>query len=271
LSSLWSAGLDWGIKYGLGSSSLHGDDKNYELRYDIYEHAATTTDLGYLRLRAQKNEGGISQNAGVYASLMLTRKVDSVSLHTELLWQRYAFSHKFQGAPLSTNNLLLASTFADTLKGRIDRTVDYITLPIMIRLNQELSEEKKQNNYQGAFVYLGPSFSVKLDQNNNSHNGIKALEQDVDNFVQDSLSDADNSSYYSSTRQNSGSDKLTAFKTDLVIGTGFTLKDIFNFGIGKDEFVFDFRFTMGINDLGDNSVRNAITLRSIMFSIGSRL
>jgi hypothetical protein len=56
-----------------------------------------------------------------------------------------------------------------------------------------------------------------------------------------------------------------------VIGAGFTLKDILGFGLGKDVFDFDFRFNLGLNELGDSGYRDAVTLRSIMFSVGARL
>lgn len=156
LSSLWSAGLDWGIKYGMGFSSLQGADKYYELRYNIYEHSASSTALHYLRLRAEEDKGGLAQNTGVYTSSMLTRKGDSVSLHTELLWQRYAFSHRFQDAPLSSDDGHLSSVFADVFEGRIERTVDYLTLPVLISLNQEIIEEERHENHDAAFIYLGP-------------------------------------------------------------------------------------------------------------------
>ena len=42
-------------------------------------------------------------------------------------------------------------------------------------------------------------------------------------------------------------------------------------GIGKDEFVFDLRLTFGMNKLGDSGVRDAVKLRSLIFSIGAKL
>lgn len=271
LGFLGAAEFDWGLKYGLGNSSMHGGDKAYELRYDISEHTATAVNPGYIIIRSKENSGGFSQNAGAYASLLLSRKTDSVRLSTELLWHRYVYNHEFKDAIPSTSSLILAQSFGDTLRGRIEGTADYFTLPVLLRLHQELSEAQKAKSYQGAFVYLGPSISFLLNQEQALYGGISAMDQLVDSFVENSLTDADPVTYYSSKKQKVGSDSFVSTKTDLVIGAGFTLKDILQFGIGKDEFVFDFRYTIGMNELGDSGIRDAFTLRSIMLSIGCRL
>jgi hypothetical protein len=271
LGILGATEFNWGIKYGIGNSSLHGSDKAYELRYDIFEHTATAMNPGYVVIRSKENSGGFSQNAGAYASILLARKTDSVRLNTELLWQRFVYNHEFKEAIPGSSSLILAQSFGDTLRGRIEGSADYITIPLLISLHQELSEEKKLQHYQGAFVYLGPSVSFLVNQERAAFGGIAALDKQVESFVQDSLNDADPATYYSAQRQKVGSDAFVSTKTDLVIGVGFTLKDILQFGIGKDEFVFDFRYTIGMNDLGDSGIRDAFTLRSIMLSVGCRL
>ena len=55
------------------------------------------------------------------------------------------------------------------------------------------------------------------------------------------------------------------------MGAGFALKDLFGFGLGKDEFVFDLRYKGSLDDLGDSGLRDAVGLRSIMLYIGCRL
>lgn len=271
LGSLWSLDLDWGIKYGMGSSTLHGDDSAYELNYELYEHGTNPGYLGYIRLRSHENKDGLAQNAGLYASLPIVRQTHSVRLHTELLWHRYKYNYHFMEHAPSVSNLILASVFADTLTGRIEGTADYLSIPIFISFNQGLPEEQLQKSYQGAHIYVGPSFSLLMNQENNLYGGIEALEQQVKSFTTASLNDGTPDDYYSYEKKQSGSDEFTDFKTDLVVGAGFALKDIFQFGIGKDEFVFDFRFTMALNDLGNAGFRDAITLRSIMFSLGCKL
>lgn len=271
LGSLWSLELDWGIKYGLGSSILQGYDRAYELNYDLYELGTNPNYLGYIRLRSHENKDGLAQNAGLYASLPIAQQTHSVRLHTELLWHRYKYNYQFKEHAPSVSNLIFASALADTLTGRIEGTADYLSLPIFISLNQGLSEEQLQKSYQGAHIYVGPSFSLLLNQENNLYGGIKSLEAQVQNFVTASLTDDNPDDYYSYEKKQTGSDEFTDFKTDLVVGAGFALKDIFQFGLGKDEFVFDFRFTMALNDLGNAGFRDAITLRSIMFSLGCKL
>lgn len=271
IGCLWSLDFDWGLKYGIGGSELFGSDKDYELRYDIDELGASPGELGYLRLRSQENDTGISHNAGLYGSILLTRKVDSIRLHTELLWQRLAYTHEFTGAVPLTNSALLAESFADSLKGSITGTADYITVPVLISLNQGLPADKLEGHYQGAFIYGGAAFSLLLNQDSELQGGVNALNSSVENFVQDSLSDSDPTSSYTSERLESGSDKFGSYKTDLVAGIGFRLKDLFQFGIGKDEFVFDLRLTLGVNDLGDSGFRDAISLRSLIFSVGTKL
>lgn len=271
LGILGATEFNWGIKYGIGSSTMHGDHKAYELRYDIFEHTATGVNPGYIVIRSGENSDGIAQNAGAYASVLLSRKTDSVSLRTELVWHRYVYNHEFKNAAPLGSSLILAQSFGDTLRGRIEGKADYITIPLLLSLNQELSEERKQGSYQGAFLYMGPSLSFLVNQEQASFGGIAALEKQVENFVQASLSDADPATYYNSRRRKVGSDTFVSTKADLVVGAGFTLKDILQFGIGKDEFVFDFRYTIGMNELGDSGIRDALTLRSIMFSVGCRL
>ena len=268
VGGLWSIELNWGIKYGLGSSKLTGDDRGYELGYNLESVGAVNAPLGYLTLNSRKIESGSAQNLGLFGSINLVKKTDSVGLQAELLWERFRYEHIFEGRMLSTNNILLATEFADTLEGSIQRTVDYVTLPILLRLQQELTEEQKGGQYQGAYVYLGPSFGITLSNATSSKGGIKALETDIDEFVLASQTDADVANSYVSKRRKSGSDKLLAYKTDLVMGLGFGLKDIFQLGLGKDGFVFDLRYTAGLHDLGKANLRKAFRMRSIVVSVG---
>ena len=176
-------------------------------------------------------------------------------------------NHHFNEAEINAGSAFLVENFPGTVSGRIEHRIDYLSLPILISLNQELPEAQKEKSYQGAFAYIGPSFSYKLDQSHSAFGGISGLEH-----LAASISAANATEpYHSSEKLLNGTDELSSFKTDLVIGAGFALKDILGFGLGKDVFDFDFRFTVGLNELGDSSYRNAITLRSIMFSVGSRL
>ena len=268
VGGLWSLDLDWGIKYGFGSSKLTGDDRGYELGYDLETVGVVNAPLGYLTLNSRKTESGAAQNLGLWGCVNLVKKTDSVGLQAELIWERFRYEHLFEGRSLSTNSLILATEFADTLEGSIHRTVDYITLPILFRLQQELTQEQKGGQYQGAFIYLGPSFGIVLSNTSSSEGGIKALETDIEDFVLASQTDADVANSYLSQRRESGSEQLLTYKTDLVVGLGFGLKDIFQLGLGKDGFVFDLRYTAGLHDLGKANLRKAFRMRSIVVSVG---
>lgn len=263
--------FEWGVKYGLGGSSVIGEDAAHEIRYDISTEGVSPGDLGYLRLQSADTEGKTSHNAGLYCSFQLARKVDSVRLRTELVWHRYSYSYLYKGRAVDTNSLLLAADFGDTLTGHVDQTTDYLSLPVLFTLKQELSAEDKKGNYQGAFVYFGPSLSLLIGNKQTATGGVGALDGRVDDFVQASYTDADPTQNYASQAVNSDSDKLLAYKADLVVGLGFGLKDLFQFGIGKDEYEFDLRLTTGLHSLGNGDQRKALAFRSVVFSIGIRL
>jgi hypothetical protein len=271
VAGLWSLDLSWGIKYGLGSSNLNGEDRTYELGYDIQNVGVVNAPLGYLTLNSLRSESGTAQSLGLYGSVHLVKETDSVRLQTELLWERFRYEYLFEGSALSTNSLLLATQFADTLQGSIRKTVDYLSLPLLIRLQQELTEEQQGGEYQGAYIYLGPSIGILVSNSSGSRGGIKALESNIDSFVLASQTDADAGQSYVSERRESGSDQLLSYKTDLVMGLGFGLKDIFQLGLGKDSFVFDLRYTAGLHDLGKAPIRKAFRMRSIVVSIGVML
>ena len=265
---LWSIDLEWGLKYGLGSSNLSGSEKGYELGYDISSVGAVNAPFGYLTLTSATTEAGTAQNAGVFCSFQVARKTDALRLQAELNWERFRYKYLFEESALSTDNLLLATEFPDTLKGSIRGTVDYLSLPLLIRLQQGLSEEQKDGQFQGAYIYLGPSIGFVISNQSASQGGIKALESDLDEFVLASQTDSDLSQSYASVKRESGTDKMLSYKTDLVMGLGFGLKDIFQLGIGKDGFVFDLRYTLGLHDLGKAPVNKAFRMRSIVVSIG---
>lgn len=271
VSYLWSVDYDWGIKYGAGTSSINGADRSYLLHYNISTTGVVNSEIGYLSLESKNAIPGLSQSLGSYASFMLAKKTNSVWLHAELLWQRYNFTYNFDGTPLRTNSLLLATEFADSLQGSINQTLDYITIPALIKLRQELPEEISDKHFGGAYVYFGPSVSLLVNKQSEKEKGIKALDDDVSDFVADSYFDANPAQVYASSKNDSASDKLLFHKTDFVFGLGFGLNNIFNVGVGKDEFIFDCRFSFGLYPIGNASSKKEFHLNSVLFSVGARL
>ncbi len=268
---LFSLDYDWGVKYGVGLSSISGSDAAYNLHYDIRSIGAAETSFGYLNLESDEADNGISHSFGAYITSMLTKKQDSIWLQSELIWQRYNYSYNFEGRELQTDNLVLANAFADTLNGKIKQTMDYITIPVLFKLKQDSHANTVDGHYDGAYIYFGPSLSVLINNSSEKYRGVKALEDDIADFVAASYNDADSTHRYASSRKESGGDKVLFHKTDLVFGMGFNIKNIFNMGIGKDEFNIDFRFNTGMYPVGDASSKTEFKLYSAMLSLGVKL
>lgn len=268
---LFSLEYELGVKYGLGTSSAFGNESGYELLYNISSIGATTDDFGFIKLRSEETKRGLSHNAGAYFSFRMIKKVDSVWLQSEVLWQRYGYSYDFRNRAPYSNNPVLASAFADTLRGSIDQTLDYITVPVLLKLKQELPSDAPESTYNGAYIYFGPSFSWLMENKSQSNRGIKALDNAIDGFVSDSVIDADPNHMYSSIRTETASDKVLPRKIDYVIGLGFNLKNIFNMGIGKDEFTIDCRFNAGMQPIGNGSTQKEFRLYSVLLSLGVKI
>ncbi|MDY0151989.1 MAG: outer membrane beta-barrel protein, partial [Candidatus Cloacimonas sp.] len=167
--------------------------------------------------------------------------------------------------------MLLATEFADTLSGEITHTQDYLTIPVLIRLQQNVASAASGGNYLGAFVYAGPSMSLLLSNTSHKYQGIQALDAAINDFVESSQTDSDLTQYYTSQELESGADKLLPYKFDFVLGIGFGLQNLFKFGVGKDSIILDCRFTTGINSIGNAPVRTAFKLSSVVFSLGVKL
>ncbi|MDZ4121234.1 MAG: hypothetical protein U1C33_02340, partial [Candidatus Cloacimonadaceae bacterium] len=223
-----------------------------------------------LSLDSKWGKNGAAHNFGAYYTRFLVKQKDSVWLHSELIWQRYNITYNFSGRTINTDNLLLANAFADTLSGSIDTTVDYITIPVLIKLRQELAE-RPDRHYEGAFIYFGPAFSLAINSNTTKHKGISALDQNVSSFVAESYTDSDPSTVYSARERTSGTGKVLAHKTDFVLGLGFHIKDILELGLGRDEYVIDCRLTGGLYPIGDGDSKTEFKLRSVVLSLGVRI
>lgn len=270
---IYALEYNWGLKYGAGVSSAFGDDSRYTLHYNFMsiDNANVSSHLGYLNMDSRKAANGFSQSLGPYAEIQVAKKLDSVWLLTELQWHRYNYSYVFSGDAFNTDNLLLASAFADTLEGSIDQTLDYLTLPLLVKLKQESIASANSEHYDGAYIYFGPALSVLINNHSSSRKGIKALDANVADFVSASYTDSDPSAVYASSKSKSASDKVLAHKIDFVLGAGFNLKNLFNFGIGKDEIFLDFRANTGLYPIGNADSRTDFRVYSLLFTLGVKL
>ncbi|MCB5253283.1 MAG: hypothetical protein RBR69_09785 [Candidatus Cloacimonadaceae bacterium] len=249
--------FEWGIKYQGGVSALTGDDDSYLLRFDLDDYGS---DYGYLQAESQTISSEYAQGAGLYMMKRLSKKVDSVWIQSEILWQRYAFSYDFEGKIPDTDNALLIVTFQDTLKGSIYHSADYISIPVLFKIRQEMSEGLGGDQFQGAYVYFGPAYSFLLGNSSSSKAGVKDLEQSLQSYVEANPG-------MSSERYENGADVLVSHKFDIVVGTGFQLKDLFKLGLGSDTFSIDLRGDISIFKLGDAKERKDFRLISGMLSL----
>jgi hypothetical protein len=253
--------FEWGVRYMGGVSSLMGADDSYVLHYDLHDSG---TYYGYLKAESETASVGYAQGAGLYFMKRLTKEQDSIWLQPELLWHRYSFNYDFENRAMSSDNALLSVAFADTLKGSIHHTVDYISIPLLFKLRQEMPENRKNEQFQGAYLYFGPSYSFLLEQTQSYKDGIKDFESDLESYV------AGNPGMSSGLCEN-GADQLLSHKLDLVVGTGFQLQDVFNLGLGKDTFSIDLRADVNLYSIGDAGMRKDFRMYSAMLSLGYRL
>jgi len=253
--------FEWGIRYMGGISSAFGEDDSHTLRYEI-ENAGV--HLAYLETESNTADLTYAQGAGFYFMQCISKEKDSLWFQPELLWQRYGVRYEFEQAPLVGDNPAVLANFAPTINGHIDYTSDYISVPLLLRLKQELPEEQKQNQYQGAYIYFGPAYSYLLQQNKRIRSGVKLLDEDIAAFV------STNPGSHAEL-QESGMDKIVTHQLRLVVGTGIQLKDVFKLGLYKDTFNIDLRADMNMFKVGDAGQSKDFKLYSAMLSLGYKL
>jgi len=253
--------FEWGIRYMGGISSTFGKDDNHTLRYEIDDSGA---HLAYLEAESQSATPAYAQGAGFYFMKRISKGKDSLWLQPELLWQRYGLRHEYDQAALDSDNLAVLAGFAPTLDGRIDHTVDFISVPLLVKLRQEIPEDRRDEQFQGAYIYFGPAYSYLLQQTRKSKSGVKQLDEDISAYV------AANPGYSYETIE-SGMDKLVTHQFSTVIGTGFQIKDVFRLGLYKDTFSIDLRADMSMFTIGDAGQSKDFRLYSAMLSLGYRL
>ncbi len=220
--------FEWGVKYQGGVSKLMGDDDNYVLRFDLDKSGV---DFGYLQAESDPVSMEYAQGAGLYMMKRLSKKVDSLWLQGEILWQRYAFSYDFKDGALDTDH---PSAFPDISQGSIYHSADYISFPLLFKMRQEMPKGLGNDQFQGAYLYFGPALSFLIEQNYDNKGGVHELEQNLQGYLDDNPG-------LRAVRSDYGADVLLVRKFDIVVGTGFQLKDVFKLGLGSDTFSIDLR------------------------------
>jgi len=253
--------FEWGIRYMGGVSSALGKNDSQILDYNLDDSGA---HLASLSVESDAADLAFAQGAGFYFMKRIAKGKDSLWLQPELLWQRYGLSYEFDSATLQSDNPAIAASFAPTIDGRVDHTIDYFSVPLLIKLRQEMPEDRKDEQFQGAYLYFGPAYSYLLEHTQTYKSGVKDLADDIDALL--ALNPG-----YNTVQSESGPDKLVTHQFNLVVGTGFQLKDVFRLGLYKDTFSIDLRADINMFKAGDAAERKDFRLFSAMLSLGYRL
>jgi hypothetical protein len=271
---VFSLDYEWGVKYSLGMSQIHGKDLNYTSHYDFEStlNDTLTFDAGYVEIRSNRQKHGLSQNAGVFFSFPLTSAETTLLFQPELLWQRYSYSYWFKDRYLDTNNFMIGGSLWDKVNGYAYSTIDYITVPMLFKMQQNNPPEVAANHaIVSMYGYFGPSVSFLIDNKVTLQKDVKTFDNNVQTLVEDSQNDADLTQYYTYDKTPSSAEELASMKYDLVFGFGWNLRDALKIGWGKDEWVLDFRFNLNINPIGDSVTNKNFKLYNGLVSLGYKL
>jgi hypothetical protein len=263
--------FDWGMKYGAGIGSVYGNELNYKLQYDFstltYDHSSSP--LGHYINLSKHGSIGISQNLGFFFRFPIHQAVTNIYLQPELLWQHYNYRYEFDKSLPQISDSLLAGLFNHALSGEVETQIDYLTIPVLLMLHQNITRDMETNKtHIGVFSYFGPSFSVLINNKNTHNNGVADLDNSINDMISTSQNDADTLHSFTYKKISSATDELVAIKYGFVVGLGWNLKDLFLWGFGKDEWVLDIRFDFNINELGNSMTQKDFKLYSSIVSLG---
>jgi hypothetical protein len=271
LYSLSAVTFDWGLKYGAGVGSTYGEEQNYKLQYRFSSVAydGSSSPLGTYVIQSKHSSIGLAQNMGLYFTFPIHEDVTNFKIQTEILWQHYDFHYSFDKENPQISDSLLAGLFNHSLTGDIETQIDYITIPVLFMLHQDITRDLQINRTRaGFFSYAGPSISFLVNHKNILNNGVEFLDDSINDFVATSQTDSDTLQSFRASKISSTTDDLVTLKYGFVIGLGWNLKELFQWGIGKDEWLIDFRFDFNINELGNSMTKNDFKLYSAICSIG---
>ncbi len=253
--------FEWGARYLGGVSSIFGANDSYILQYDL-----DVSGVHHARLSTQSEAAHwrYSQGAGLYFMKRISKGVDSIWLQPELLWKRHSYGYDFDNSLIDLDNPAIAASFPSQIQGSIDHTVDYLSIPLLIKMRQDIPEDRHNDQFQGAYIYFGPAYSALLNHKQSTSEGAADLANEVYNYL------TANPGMDFEQFENA-SDTLVSHSLDVVVGMGFQLQDVFKVGLRKDTFSFDIRGDMSVFTSGDSEQRNNFRLYSVMLSLGYRL
>ncbi len=269
--------FNWGMKYGAGVGSIWGNELNYKLRYEFYiqDSDQSLHPMGRYTNTSKHGSIGTSQNLGLFFSFPMHQAATTILLQPEILWQRYSYSYSFDNQYPDfieyNSDSIVVSLFNHSLTGYVDTQLDYVTVPILLMLQQNISRytEKRTKKFS-VFSYVGPSFSFLMNHKNNRSPRLDDLEDDMNQLVLDSQNDTDNYHSFIYKKISTATDDMLNLKYGFIVGFGWKLNDLYQWDIGKNEWSLDFRFDFNINDLSDTMTNSDFQLYSSTVSLGYR-
>jgi len=271
MTGLFSAEPEWGIRYGAGISTIYGENMNYTLQYDftrVLLNQQADRDL-YLRVRSGQQRADFAQSAGLFFAIPIASEINTLFLQPELIWQNYSYRYRFREVSVESNDLSLSSIHPAPVDGYIKATMDYVTVPFLLKLQQGYPRLMDENrSIFTMYGYAGPSISFLISNDTEQMEGIDDLNTTIVNFSANSMTDADTTMYYTYARRKTAADEVVALKYGLVLGFGWNFTDVLKTGLGKDEWTLDVRFDIGLNPLGDTDYSKNFKLCGILGSIG---
>jgi hypothetical protein len=278
ISSIHGEIIDWGIDFGSTFSQNIGKDDVYRINYKVNQNLSfidtTSPDstvisdkilIGEYLLTSDVMEIKPSFSFGVFLRYKLSGGRNSFIFQPEVHWTRNTYEFKFGDYEPFINYYygfieyqLYDETFyyhlidgsevmenADDYRFRkISTTVDYIKIPLLLKLQREFFKEDKINIVMNeGFLYVGPSISIKIMDNTDLSD---ALENYFDNY-----DDLDSLTSYSASKVSSSIDKIKTLQFDLVFGVGWKFTNVFGIGMGKDSFSIDLRNSINLHNISD--------------------
>jgi hypothetical protein len=295
ISSIHGEIIDWGIDFGSTFSKNIGEDNVYSINYKVYQNLSfidtTSPDstvisdeilIGEYLLTSDVMEIKPSFSFGVFLRYKLSEGRNSFIFQPEVHWTRNTYEFNFRDyVPLISsyndsiqyqlydetfyNHLFDGSTMmqnADIFSfKKVLTTVDYIKIPLLLKLQREFIKEDKINIVTNeGFLYVGPSINIKIMDNTDLSD---ALENYFDNY-----DDLDSLTSYSSSKVSSSVDKIKTLQFDLVFGIGWKFNNVFGIGMGKDSYSIDIRNSINLHNVSDAKENNDIKFYTFNILVG---
>ena len=278
ISSIHGEIIDWGIDFGSTFSKNIGENDVYRINYKVYQNLSfidtTSPDstvisdeilIGEYLLTSDVIEIKPSFSFGVFLCYKLSEGRNSFIFQPEVHWTRNTYEFNFRDyVPLISsyndsiqyqlydetfyNHLFDGSTmmeYADNFRfNKVSTTVDYIKIPLLLKLQREFFTEDKINFVMNSgFLYVGPSFNLKIIDNTD-------LSDVLENYF-DNYDDLDSLTSYSSSKVSSSVDKIKSLQFDLVFGIGWKFNNVLGIGVGKDSFSIELRTSINLHNISN--------------------